>query len=66
MDGLKWRQVTCPHCGHHYPITLDLSAEQQDYYESCPACCAEFIVHQRLELDEKVSVEIDGDDEQIY
>ncbi len=50
MEGLSWRRVTCPQCGHHYALTIDLSVAEQDYYESCPACCAEFVVHLRQQL----------------
>lgn len=66
MEGLSWRRVTCPQCGHHYALTIDLSVAEQDYYESCPACCAEFVVHLRQQPDGALAIELDGDDEQIY
>ncbi|MBP7548502.1 MAG: CPXCG motif-containing cysteine-rich protein [Corallincola sp.] len=66
MEGLSWRRITCPQCGHRYPLSIDLSVPQQDYVESCTACCAEFIVHLRQQLDGTLAIELDSDDEQIY
>ncbi|AWL11823.1 hypothetical protein HMF8227_01345 [Saliniradius amylolyticus] len=59
--------IECPHCGHHLHIELDYSQGDQNYYEDCTNCCNP--IHLQLHIDEehkKLSVRIDGDDEQLY
>lgn len=64
---LKRKSIECPQCGHTFPMEWDGSGGSQSYYEECPACCAEF--HVQLDVDEvneTISVSVDGDDEQIF
>ena len=59
--------VKCPHCGHNIHLELDASGGDQNYYESCPACCND--IHMTLHIDEyhqKIQVMIDSDDEQVF
>ena len=64
---IKRKNIECPQCGHHYPLEVDPSNGSQSYYEECPACCAEFHIQMDVdEVNERVSVSVDGDDEQIF
>ena len=59
--------IECPHCGHHLHVTLDASDGDQDYYESCPACCCD--IHVNMHIDEAkqtIELAVDGDNEQIF
>lgn len=64
---LKSRTIACPHCGHHVHITLDASNGDQSYYEDCTACCRgiHFNLHIN-EVEKKIELQIDADDEQVY
>lgn len=39
MEGLEYRQLTCPYCGEWIEMTLDPSAGSQCYIEDCSVCC---------------------------
>lgn len=66
MDVLD-KAITCPHCGHHFMLQVDASNGDQDFYEDCPACCNAIHLHLTIdELHEKVQLEVDADDEQVY
>ena len=61
------KTILCPHCGHPFHLSLDISGGDQNYYEECPNCCRD--VHVRLHLDDahqRIVVGLDGDDEQLY
>ncbi|MDP5253424.1 MULTISPECIES: CPXCG motif-containing cysteine-rich protein [unclassified Vibrio] len=67
MTLISHKNITCPHCGHHYRLTLDTSEGDQDYYEDCVACCHP--IHLTLSVDhihERVALQLDADDEQIF
>lgn len=67
MKDYKFQQIICPHCGHHVMIELDISGGDQDYYDECAACCRE--IHFNLHIDRvynKVELNIDSDDEQVF
>ena len=40
---------TCPHCGAHISMLLDLSAGSQRYVEDCEVCCNPIEVSYRVE-----------------
>lgn len=40
---------TCPHCGAHISMLLDLSAGSQHYVEDCEVCCSPIEVSYRVE-----------------
>ena len=64
---IKEQRITCPHCGHHLKIAIDPSGGDQDFYDTCPACCKE--IHYALHIDEyhhKIQLAIDSDNEQIF
>lgn len=67
LDSIKEQTITCPHCGHHTHVTIDPSNGDQDYYEECSNCYQELrlITHIDQTAD-KLDVDIDTDDEQIY
>ena len=66
MD-LKEQTIACPHCGHHIHLTLDASGGDQDYYEDCPACCHPIHLNLHInELRQKLELNIDSGDEQIF
>ncbi|GAA6186309.1 MULTISPECIES: CPXCG motif-containing cysteine-rich protein [Alteromonadaceae] len=59
--------IACPECGHHLHISVDYSNGDQDFFEECPNCCHEF--HVKLHIDElnrKLQININSDDEQLY
>jgi hypothetical protein len=33
------RRYSCPYCGEPAEALLDLSVDEQDYFEDCPVCC---------------------------
>lgn len=67
MRDFFQRNVSCPHCGQHTELAIDSSQGDQDYYEDCTACCNPMhVVITRNELQDKVEVRVDADDEQIF
>ena len=61
------QRIECPHCGHHIFVTLDISEGDQDYYDECAACCND--IHLNLHIDEinqKILLAVDSDDEQVF
>ncbi|WP_371372615.1 CPXCG motif-containing cysteine-rich protein [Thalassotalea aquiviva] len=61
------KTIECPHCGHHLHVTLDTSQGDQNYYESCPACCND--IHMTVSIDDyhqKIRLMVDADDEQYF
>ncbi|ODQ00728.1 MULTISPECIES: CPXCG motif-containing cysteine-rich protein [Salinivibrio] len=67
MKDITDRIVSCPHCGHRFDITLDLSGGNQEFYEDCPNCCN--AIHYNMQIDElhkTVNLFVDADDEQIF
>ncbi|CAM4153302.1 CPXCG motif-containing cysteine-rich protein [Vibrio neonatus] len=59
--------ISCPHCGGHVGVTLDTTQGNQDFYEDCPICCHP--IHLRMQLNQvrdKIDLDIDSDDEQIF
>lgn len=61
------KTIECPHCGHHVHFYFDVSNGDQNYYEDCPACCnaIHIDVHLNSAL-QKVELQLDADNEQIY
>ncbi|MBV7316874.1 CPXCG motif-containing cysteine-rich protein [Shewanella sp. NIFS-20-20] len=47
---LKKQIISCPHCGHHLHIDVDMSQGDQDYYDDCRVCCHP--IHFNLHVDE--------------
>lgn len=37
--SIRKQVFTCPHCGEHISMLLDLSAGYQRYIEDCEVCC---------------------------
>lgn len=67
MKAIKATTVTCPHCGHHTHIDLDLSNGDQNYYDECTNCCNELHLVAHLNEDTAtIELTIDADDEQVY
>lgn len=67
MVEVKNKTISCPHCGHHMHLLLDASNGDQDYYEDCSNCCNP--IHLNLHIDQlqlKIRLFVDGDDEQLY
>lgn len=65
--NLIHRTIECPFCGHHVPIRIEITDEDQDYIEDCSNCCNP--IHLRIHKDElhhSVQVFVDADDEQYY
>lgn len=61
------KTISCPHCGQNVNFEFDASNGDQNYYEDCPACCN--AIHMGMHLDDvnqKVELTIDADDEQYY
>ncbi|CAM3053269.1 CPXCG motif-containing cysteine-rich protein [Vibrio rarus] len=67
MKEFTQRQIACPHCGQHITVSLDTTQGNQEFYDDCPVCCHS--IHLNMQLDEvrdKVQLQIDADDEQIF
>ncbi|MBY6185445.1 CPXCG motif-containing cysteine-rich protein [Marinobacter hydrocarbonoclasticus] len=65
--GASEQIITCPHCGYHTRVQIDSSGGDQEFFEDCSACCSP--IHLRLHIDEleqKVQLFVDADDEQNY
>lgn len=61
------KTIECPHCAHHLHITIDTTQGDQNYYESCPACCND--IHMNMHIDDyrqTIQLSIDADDEQVF
>lgn len=57
----------CPHCGHTIHLDIDISEEEQNYQDECAACGGDIHVRLHREIgDDKLHVQIDANDEQIY
>lgn len=57
-------RIECPHCGHHLFLFLDTTSGDQDYYEACPACCAD--IHLNMHIDQyyqKIQLAIESDND---
>lgn len=67
VNQITDQTITCPHCGHHTHIEIDVSNGDQNYYDECTNCCQE--LHLTTHVDEanhKLNVTVDADDEQFY
>ena len=42
---LNYQEIHCPYCGESQTVTLDCSAEVQDYFEDCRVCCRPISFH---------------------
>jgi hypothetical protein len=49
QELLQAYSLNCPYCWENISITLDLSAEDQDFVEDCSVCCAPIAFRLRLE-----------------
>jgi len=54
--------VTCPYCGEHIELVVDLSVPQQEYVEDCAVCCRPIVVSVEIEDDEAL-VTVRAEDE---
>jgi len=67
LQEIKEQRIECPHCGHHLSVTLDASSGDQNYYDECPACCCDIHLNMHInEVDEKIELTVDADDEQVF
>jgi transcription elongation factor Elf1 len=67
MKDFTDRQISCPHCGQHIVVSIDTTQGNQDYYEDCSVCCNSIHINMQLdEIKDRVNVQIDADDEQIF
>lgn len=67
MKSYAERQVSCPHCGQTIAVPIDTTQGDQDFYHDCPGCCN--AIHLNMHLDEihdKIELQVDADDEQIF
>jgi len=55
--------LACPYCGEAITVLIDSSAEDQEYYEDCPVCCAPILFLVSVADSGDVSVTIKRDDE---
>ena len=39
MDKLIETSLSCPYCGEHISVTVELLDEAQQYIEDCQVCC---------------------------
>lgn len=66
MDKVRQWRVECPTCGHHTFVTLEPDDVGQDFIEDCANCCSPIHIQVTEDLDGQLSVQVDGDDEQLY
>ncbi len=67
MKAYTERHFACPHCGHSIEITLDASHGSQEFYDDCPACCRAIHLNMQVdEVNEKILLSVDADDEQFF
>ena len=39
MELISESDVTCPHCGEVFPLSIDTSQGDQSFIEDCTVCC---------------------------
>lgn len=44
------RNILCPYCGEAISIVLDISVEEQEYFEDCFVCCQPILIRYRFQL----------------
>ncbi|RXJ71666.1 molybdopterin-guanine dinucleotide biosynthesis protein A [Veronia nyctiphanis] len=67
MQNFTEKRIDCPHCGHTFRMTLDVSGGDQEFYDDCPVCCN--AIHLSLKVDNQhktISLYVDADDEQVF
>lgn len=67
MNNINHQKISCPHCGHVMHITLDTSNGDQDYIEDCSNCCNPIHLSFHIDdIEQKVQLYVNSDDEQVY
>jgi len=66
MEQVKQVQVTCPSCGQPTYITVEPADIGEDFIEDCANCCSPIHIQVTALDDGEWSVQVDGDDEQLY
>tara|TARA_B110000116_G_C16745539_1_gene540726 strand:+ start:688 stop:879 length:192 start_codon:yes stop_codon:yes gene_type:complete len=51
------RNILCPYCGEAISIVLDISVEEQEYFEDCFVCCQPILIRYRFQLGEITDLE---------
>ena len=67
MKNYVNQNISCPYCGKHTQVELDIGNEDQELYQDCNACCNS--IHLKVHRDEvhnKIQLFVDADDEQYY
>lgn len=65
--SLLHKTITCPFCGHHLHIEIEVTEDDQEYIEDCSNCCNP--VHLKVQKDRQhhcIRLFVDADDEQYY
>lgn len=39
MDLIVETDISCPHCGETFPLSVDTSVSEQSLVEDCSVCC---------------------------
>ncbi len=39
MELISEADITCPHCGEVFPLSIDTSQGEQSFIEDCTVCC---------------------------
>ncbi|WKE63959.1 CPXCG motif-containing cysteine-rich protein [Gallaecimonas kandeliae] len=66
MDSVKSWRVECPNCGHPTFVTIEPGDVGQDFVEDCANCCSPIHILVTEDMDGVLTVQVDGEDEQLY
>lgn len=56
MSALEYATIQCPYCGETLEISVDPSAEDQEYVEDCQVCCQPILIHAVFEEDRQLRI----------
>lgn len=58
MELISEADITCPHCGEVFPLSIDTSQSQQSFVEDCTVCCRPILLIVRCRPGQVVDLEI--------
>ncbi|MBD3657355.1 CPXCG motif-containing cysteine-rich protein [Marinobacter sp.] len=56
MPALESATIQCPYCWETQELSVDPSAEDQEYVEDCQVCCQPMLVHVVFDDDRNLTV----------
>ncbi|WP_152206203.1 CPXCG motif-containing cysteine-rich protein [Marinobacter changyiensis] len=63
MSALESATIQCPYCWETLEISVDPSAEDQEYVEDCQVCCQPILIHAVFEEDRHLRITATAENE---